>query len=194
MSIGLRYQFWKNRRQTSPASAFKKQLWQKLENEIESKMSAPFFWLGIRRFKWIAAGLASLVVFLTIGTGVFAFGSPKVTEGTPLYFVKRAVERVQSQTAASPQAKAEFIIKTIKRRQAEGNELTTKGRNTKKVIDEISNLKKNLLQTKQQLSKQEQKNEGNNNGANRRVQKQEQKNRQIKERIDRLVRELDNQN
>lgn len=67
-----------------------------------------------------AVGLASLVLFFTLGTGVYAYESPEVTEGHPLYFVKSGLESVRERVARSPEARAQFHAEMMERRLAEG--------------------------------------------------------------------------
>lgn len=66
-----------------------------------------------------AVGLASLVLFFTVGTGVYAYESPEVTEGHPLYFVKSSLEFVQRGVARSPEARAQFHAQMMERRLTE---------------------------------------------------------------------------
>lgn len=67
-----------------------------------------------------AVGLASLVLFFTVGTGVYAYESPEVSEGHPLYFVKLGFESLRERTALSPESRAEFHAEMMERRLAEG--------------------------------------------------------------------------
>lgn len=70
-----------------------------------------------------AVGLASLALFFTVGTGVYAYESPKVTQGHPLYFVKSGLERVRERAAASPESRAQFHAQMMDRRLQEGEYL-----------------------------------------------------------------------
>lgn len=67
-----------------------------------------------------AVGLASLVLFFTVGTSVYAYESPDVTDGHPLYFMKSGIEYAREGLARSPEARAKFHAQMMDRRLQEG--------------------------------------------------------------------------
>ena len=71
-------------------------------------------------FRWSAVGLTALVVVFTMGTGVYAYESPEVVEGHPLYQVKQSIESVEKSLARTPEARAEFHSRMMERRISEG--------------------------------------------------------------------------
>ncbi|TAL50204.1 hypothetical protein EPN81_03460 [Patescibacteria group bacterium] len=71
-------------------------------------------------FRFAAVSLASLVLFFSMGAGVYAYESPRVMEGHPLYFVKSGLESIQGGFARSPEARAQFHAEMMERRLAEG--------------------------------------------------------------------------
>lgn len=83
------------------------------DQEYGCPQRRPFF------MRATAVGLASLMLFFAVGTGVYAYESPEVSEGHPLYFVKSGLESIRERAALSPEARAEFHAEMMGRRLAE---------------------------------------------------------------------------
>ncbi len=70
--------------------------------------------------RFASVSLASLVLFFTMGAGVYAYESPEVTEGHALYFVKAGLESVRGGLARTPEERAEYHAQMMERRLEEG--------------------------------------------------------------------------
>lgn len=114
----LKRQLKKTAQSIRPSAEFRARLLSELslayDQEYGCPQRRPFF------VRATAVGLASLVLFFTVGTGVYAYESPEVSEGHPLYFVKSGLESLWERTALSPEARAEFHAEMMERRLAEG--------------------------------------------------------------------------
>lgn len=106
MSV-LWLQLRKLRRAASPSREFKAALWRQL---------APAPAVGLRLPRMFAVGIASIVLLFGMGTGVYAYGSPDVTEGHPLYSVKQGIENVEGRLAFSEEQKLRHQRKMVRRR------------------------------------------------------------------------------
>jgi hypothetical protein len=115
--FGLKRQLKKLRRQARPSRQFKSALLKQLSEEFEEVYPAH---CHHRRTRFVTVGLTSLVIVFSMGTGVYAYESPTVTEGHPLHFLKNGIENVQEGLARSPEARAEFHARMMERRLEEG--------------------------------------------------------------------------
>ncbi len=117
--INLRavFNLWKLKRSTGPSATFKADLHKDLSVAWDAKYGrAPWYQL-LAMHK--AGALAVVVLVLASGGGAYAYNSSEVTEGTALYPVKQAIENVEEITKVTPEARAEFYLKKIQRREAE---------------------------------------------------------------------------
>ncbi len=114
------------KRNLSPDNDFKAGLLQKLNLTLDTAYSVKYSWYQTVWFKHTAGFASVILVASSLGTGTFAYTSPEVTEGTPLYPVKQQLENIEEQVQISPQAKAEFYLKKIERREEEKIFLETK--------------------------------------------------------------------
>ncbi|MBI5793662.1 hypothetical protein HZA87_01050 [Candidatus Uhrbacteria bacterium] len=105
-------------RQGQPPKAFRDALWLKLSQERACVY--PDIAFRPHGLRWSAVGLTALVVVFTMGTGVYAYESPDVVEGHPLYVVKQTIESVEKGLARTPEARAEFHSRMMARRLEEG--------------------------------------------------------------------------
>jgi len=69
--------------------------------------------------KLAPAGAVAAIVFFSLGTGVYAYESPSVTEGHPLNIVKQNLERAEGWLANNPEARVRFHAKMMDRRMNE---------------------------------------------------------------------------
>lgn len=74
-------------------------------------------------FRFAAVGMASVLVVFGTGTSVYAYSSPDVSDGHPLYPIKRGIEQVQERFAMSPDKRAAFHADMMRRRMAEAERL-----------------------------------------------------------------------
>ncbi|MFA7277629.1 MAG: DUF5667 domain-containing protein [Candidatus Gracilibacteria bacterium] len=90
-----------------------------------------FSFIGTHAYSVITA--FTFVIF-TGGLSTFAYTSQTVTNGSPLYPIKRGLETIESTFASTPETRAEYQIKLLSRRLAESRFLTIQG-----VVDEPTN-------------------------------------------------------
>jgi len=148
MKLKIFYNLWKARRSSEPSLLFKSDLWRKLEKSLPREIP---FWYQQVWFKWSVVGAACLLVVSSFGTGVYAYNSPEVTENTPLYFIKQAMEKIEGVTKITPIAKEKFIQKEITRREAEKKVMEKRGQALKKAEERINNLEDRLKTEKDNL-------------------------------------------
>lgn len=117
--VFFRLKFWGLRKQLSPNKEFKNQLWQKLALNWDKQKLPRYRFLESPLSRRLAGALAGFVLVATSITNAYAYVSPDVTEDTPLYPVKKVIEHVVARTKFSPQAKANFLMNQISRRNAE---------------------------------------------------------------------------
>lgn len=101
-----------------PSQEFRDGLWLKLSQEHACLY--PEASVCSHRFRFAAAGFSALIVVFTMGTGVYAYESPEVVDGHPLYFVKSSLESAQEGLARTSEARAEFHARMMARRLEEG--------------------------------------------------------------------------
>lgn len=109
-------QFKDMRESSGPSSEFSERLWERLDAQLPA---------GIihkskkRRRMQIGAGIASLLMLLSGGTGTFAYGAETVTPEHPLYGVRAGIEKVEERLKTNPEARAAFHEKMAQRRAME---------------------------------------------------------------------------
>ncbi len=74
-------------------------------------------------FRFATVGALCLVLVFGMGTGVYAYESPDVVEGHPLYFMKQNMEKMEERMAPTSEARAEFHAKMYNRRMNEAERL-----------------------------------------------------------------------
>ncbi|MBI4257307.1 hypothetical protein HY626_04610 [Candidatus Uhrbacteria bacterium] len=114
----LKRQLKKAKQSSAPAKAFRGRLLSELSLAYDQEYGCPQRRPFLIQFAGVS--FASLVLFFGMGAGVYAYESPQVTEGHPLYFVKSGLESIQGGFARSPEARAQFHAEMMERRLAEG--------------------------------------------------------------------------
>lgn len=114
----LKRQLKKLSQQGRSSKAFRDTLWLRLSAEYACLYQEAS--LCSHRFRFAAASLSALIIFFTMGTGVYAYESEDVVDGHPLYFVKSSIESVEERLARTPEARAEFHLRMMARRLGEG--------------------------------------------------------------------------
>ncbi len=112
----LKRQFRTLRKEASSARDFKHALWSELSLTIDKDFRPEG-----RRVHWRLATvpMAVLVLMFMMGTGVYAYESPSVSEGHPLFGVKRGMEEVQRAFIGGvqgPEARVKFEAHMEERR------------------------------------------------------------------------------
>lgn len=83
---------------------------------------------------------AFVFVLFTGGLSTFAYTSDSVTNGSPLYPLKRGIESIEQNFASTPVTQAEYHMKILSRRLAESRFLTMRG-----IVDEPTNQEVSLV-------------------------------------------------
>jgi hypothetical protein len=149
MSIFTRYKLWRMRRAIGPSAAFRRSLGSKLSIAWVARHGRSTAHAWVLRF--VVAPVASVFLAAGAGVGAYAYTSPEVTNGTVLYPVKQALEKVEEATKHTPEAKAAFYVKQIERREAEERVVKKKSApkavRAKTIEKQIEDLNEKLEQT-----------------------------------------------
>lgn len=143
MNIKLLYNLWKTQRNLNPTRSFKNELLLKLN--LEQK---PYH---LRLYSWRMATVMVFLLLLTFSIGTFAYASPNITEGNILYPLKQKIEDVEEYVKVSPEAKAKFYAKKIKKREVEREIAEKKGKSLERINKQIKDIEKNLERTKKMI-------------------------------------------
>lgn len=145
----------KLRKRSKPSKEFKKELW----SELSVAWGREYPRMSIFWRRAIAVPMAAIVLFVTMGTGVYAYSSPEVTEDTPLYPVKRGIESVEERFHRSSQSRSKFHARMAERRIAEGEVMLRRGTLTKDQLIHIANQLNltvdDVIEAKEDLEKRE---------------------------------------
>ncbi len=109
------------KKESTPSKDFSARLWQRLDAELPAETRREHVMSYARK---TAIGFAIMIPMLSVGTSVYAYSSPSVTEGTVLYPVKQSLEKVQLRFVQSPEARAEFHTTMLERRIQEAEILS----------------------------------------------------------------------
>jgi len=109
----LKHQIKKIRRETTPSRAFEDALLRRIAG---APVSRPVF-------RFVGVGAAAIILFFSLGTGVYAYGSPDVLDGHPLYFIKQGLERAEGRFATTAETRARFHARMTERRMEEAERI-----------------------------------------------------------------------
>ncbi len=139
------------RHRSRPDPIFKAALLKKLIGEtVAQSRPQPRHSFGLMRLSF--AVLAGLVVVGSVSTATYAYNSPAVTVDSPLYPIKRNLEKVEEKLQRTPAQKVAFDLKQIARREAEASTLRAKRKATVDTEVEINQVEKKLERHTVQLS------------------------------------------
>jgi hypothetical protein len=99
-------------KRSGPSAAFRSRLRQRL---CEADPAA-FGRAARQGWRVVAGSACAIVLALGTTTGVYAYQSPDVVEGTTLFPIKHGIERAQEALAVTPEAKAEVHATLLERR------------------------------------------------------------------------------
>lgn len=176
MYLKTKYNLWKLKRDLSPSVIFKVKLKKDL-NQVWAKKYGQVAWYH-SGLMYRTGAFATALLVLMGGGSVFAYSNPGVVEGSLLYPVKIAIEKVEEVTRFTPEAKAKFYLKKIIRREAERERLKEpKNKIEEKtgaqvIENKIKKTEKSIEEAEDQLEK-----------FNENIQKFELNNPQLKEDI-----------
>lgn len=151
MSLRIRYNLFKVKRQISSPRQFKRALWAKLSRRWDEGGLPRFAWYQVPLLRWSLASLAGLVIVGSIGTGAYAYTSPAVTEGTSLYPLKLKLEAWEERLYWTPEQQAKFYLKRIQRREAEQRILEQRRRKVEKTAEQVKRIEEKLEKVEQQF-------------------------------------------
>lgn len=121
----LKRQLKRLRREATPSDAFKDALLSRIVGAPVPRFA----------FRFAAVGMAVVVLVFGMGTGVYAYESPDVVSGHPLYFVKQKIEDVESQFATTAEARAYFHAKMMERRMSEAERIVEQQEKLEAVLE-----------------------------------------------------------
>ncbi|MBU0649386.1 hypothetical protein KJ969_04825 [Patescibacteria group bacterium] len=99
-----------------PENRFKKRLWRRLDRGFDQMYSVrPVF-----VFKKAAIFGVVVLMLLAVAGSAYAYESPQVIEGHPLYFLKQGLEGIEGKAKFTPEQKAGWHLKMQARRVKEG--------------------------------------------------------------------------
>ena len=151
MNLKQRYNLWKVKRSASPSGVFKRELQKKLETVWNNRYATKIYWFQTRIFKFTAAGIIAVLLASSFGTGVYAYYSPEVTEGSALYPVKNTIEKIEEKIKRTPEAQAKFYLKQLQRREAEKKILEEKNKRVENLDMQIEKIGERLEQMNTKL-------------------------------------------
>lgn len=151
MNFLLRWRLWRTRQSTTPAPAFRRELWRRLGERLAILHAPAPVWYRTHWFRATVASASSVAVCASFATGAYAYTSPDVAVGTPLYPIKHQLESVEGSLQHSPSQKAAFLLKQIKRRESEAETLRHKQQPTVAAEAEIHSVEKELEDVSTQL-------------------------------------------
>ena len=153
MSLKTRYNLWKTRKSLGPEAGFRSDLWKKLDARWAGQYKTDYLWYQTLFFKRAVA--VAIVVFAMGGfvTGAYAYASPDVTAGTPLYPIKQQMEKVEEKLQLTPEAKAKFYLKQMDRREAEAAVIKSRGQKLEQAENQIKQAEQNLQKAGDALDK-----------------------------------------
>jgi len=188
MNYKILYNLWRTKESATPSRQFKRALWQKLEQDfsLAPKINSAPVWL-----KWSLIGVASLLIVASFGTGVYAYNSSEVTEGTFLYPIKQKLEQAEEVVKTAPEVQAQFLIKKIARREAEKIVMEKRGQATEKLDRRIEKTIEQLEKADEILQKMEVKQELKNKKIRPQVQAVLEKRLEMK--IDKTINKINSQ-
>jgi hypothetical protein len=108
----LKRELRKVKKSASPSPAFKRALWSKLQSDAV---------INHRRLhlRLVLVPVFAFVLFMSLGVGTYAYASPAVSEGHPLFRLKQGLEELERPFHRSPEGRAAFEERLKNRRQAE---------------------------------------------------------------------------
>jgi vacuolar-type H+-ATPase subunit I/STV1 len=151
MKFFIKHTLKKTGQSLAPDEKFKGQLWRKLEGELAAKTPVSSAWYRHFSVRYAVVVVAAVGIVTCGATGAYAYTSPAVTVGTPLYPLKKTMEKVEGKLKTTPAARAAFLLKTIDRREAEKKVLQQQHREITKINREISATEKQLEKTTAEL-------------------------------------------
>ena len=148
------YNLFREKRAFGPDKRFKRSLQKKLQTAWGELYPSRLMWYQMPALRYSMVALVVLVVVGSTGVGAYAYNSPEVTEGTRLYGVKRAIERIEEKVVErrAPEVQAKFYLKQIERREAEEKVMVRNGR----VAEQIEKVEEKIERNEDRLEKVEQ--------------------------------------
>lgn len=153
MNLTSRYNLWRAKKELSPDKKFKVALERKLNAAWEEKYVTKFAWYQTAWIKRTAAFTSVVIIGSSLVTGAYAYTSPDVTIGTPLYQVKQQIEKVEEKVQVTPEAKAKFLLKQVERREAEAVVMKKRGQKLDNLSTQIEKTEEKLQKAEQNLEK-----------------------------------------
>ena len=143
------------KRRISPRSEFKRELWNTLEKGWQAEHLPAYTWYQTRWFRWSAQFATIVGLFTGFGTGAYAYTSPEVADGTVLYPIKQQLESVEEKFKLTPQAKTQFQLKKLQRREAERKFLEARNKKLERTEAQIEKTEEQLEKLEKKLDREQ---------------------------------------
>ena len=129
-NLMLSYRLWKMRRRVRPSREFRRALWA----ELEPKLPRRSF---LQALAWQRLAVPVGILLLSLGaTTAYAYTSPSVAWGNPLFQIKGRGENIEDRLATTPESSARLRLKKMQRRMAEAEKIAeTKPEVAEELID-----------------------------------------------------------
>lgn len=147
----LHYNLWKAKQSLAPSRGFRRVLWRKLDNAWQERHGG-VSWYRVHLVRLVSASTIGVVLAGSAATGAYAYTSADVTEGNILYPVKKTIETVEEKVQRTPEAKAQFYLKQIARREAEQKVLERRRQKVVHVEEQIDQVENKLEATKELIA------------------------------------------
>ncbi|MFH1292492.1 MAG: hypothetical protein ABIH87_04845 [bacterium] len=158
----------------SPSRKFKKELWRELDNRCQIQNPPIFAWLKPGRLKFAMVAVVVVLLVASGGAGAYAYTSPQVYEGTTLYKIKEKLEKLEEKTKRTAEAKTEFYVKQVQKREAEIRVMVDKNKDTSQTQERLQNVVNNLKKAHQLFVQSQKQNTGLQESVKEQLDKQDQ--------------------
>jgi hypothetical protein len=174
MNLKSWYNLRKIKTAGSPRKSFKKVLWRELDDVWQTVGFKNYFWYQQPYFRFAVVVIVVLAILGSLGTGAFAYASPRVATGSVLYPLKQNIEKLEEKIKITPTAKAKFYLKQLQRREVEKTVLTNAQKDIYSTEKKIEAIEKNLERASEWVEKKQINNSRLENNIKDRLEKRKQ--------------------
>jgi hypothetical protein len=148
MNLHQRYNLLRAKWALAPSGQFKIALLRKLT----ARMNQPVAWYQVSWVRFSYTVVSGILIVASVSASAYAYTSPKVVVGTPLYTIKQGLEKIEEKTKVTPEQKAQFLLKTIQRREAEKETLERDNKDIEAVENQIESVARKLHQVSDSMA------------------------------------------
>lgn len=136
------------RKKAAPTMEFRSALFYKLSERYDALYQNQNVLLENRSriliLRYAAAAL-SIILVLSISTGVYAYNSPQVNESSPLYKIKIGMEKIEKRIARNPEKKASVALKQMQKRKQEIKVLQAENKSFEATLASFNQAQESIL-------------------------------------------------